>query len=365
MEWVVEVEMESPVKALRIRPSAGKSSKSGVLSNFRPQSSSFSVVVSCELENHGNSSTPLLSVCHPVSVNDLGDVLSRAYFLFRDQEVTLLGAFDLGSQPGKIMQDGRGSLSPEVVHQSVDSLHERALVSEAESSSGVGFLGIGVAPVQPLPGYSYLRPTSDPKTCRNQILLDSQCYSLAGNAVRMGCEDNPVLPSLDEDIALSLDSSPSFSMEPPAAVEDAPIVGSSPSPHAVQRNLVPDDDSACRIASDVERLWKQLLELKDQRCLDLQLPYCTQDARESVPDVSPTGNEAAGQGMSLCDANAYPSCIWGLLPDLEVCVLALPLLVSSSFVSLLLFPGACWCVLMPCTVAVLDILSKIFATDGY
>ncbi|GMH29911.1 hypothetical protein Nepgr_031754 [Nepenthes gracilis] len=94
-----------------------------------------------------------------------------------------------------------------------------------------------------------------------------------------------------------------------STVEDAPTVGSSPSPHAVQCNLVPDDESACRIVSDVERLRKQLLELKDQRCLDLQLPCCTQAARESVPDVSPAGNEAAGQGMLV--ANASPSCHLG------------------------------------------------------
>ncbi|GMH29888.1 hypothetical protein Nepgr_031731 [Nepenthes gracilis] len=76
-------------------------------------------------------------------------------FPISDQEVTLLGAFNPGSEPSEIMQDGRGSLSPEVVHQSADSL--------LESSSGVRFLGIGVAPVQPLP-------------------------------VRMGCEDNPASP---------------------------------------------------------------------------------------------------------------------------------------------------------------------------
>ncbi|GMH29922.1 hypothetical protein Nepgr_031765 [Nepenthes gracilis] len=144
---------------------------------------------------------------------------SADIFPISDQEVTLLGAFDPGSEPGEIMQDGRGSLSPEVVHQSADSL--------LESSFGVGFLGIGVAPIQPLPGCSCLRPTSDPKTCRNQILLDSQCCSLAGNAVRMGCEDNPVLPSVDEDFALSPDSSPGFSMEQTVLRVTASGVGGS------------------------------------------------------------------------------------------------------------------------------------------
>ncbi|GMH22194.1 hypothetical protein Nepgr_024037 [Nepenthes gracilis] len=67
----------------------------------------------------------------------------------------------------------------------------------------------------------------------------------------------------------------SSGMPSEAAVEDAPTVISTPSPHAVQRDLAPDDDSACRIASDVERLRKQLMEIKDQRCLDLQLPCCT------------------------------------------------------------------------------------------
>ncbi|GMH22906.1 hypothetical protein Nepgr_024749 [Nepenthes gracilis] len=275
---------------------------------------------------------PLLSVCHLVSVKDLGvkkleapcaqlgelvgakdldeapsfrpppaDVVSldsgyagpvgcdqAGIFPISDQEVTLLGVFDPGSEPSKIMQDGRGSLSPEVVHQSADSFHERPLVSEAESSSGVGFLGISVA----------------------------HCFSLADNAARIGCEDNPVLPSLDEDIALSPDSSPSFSMEPPWWYPTLSLGLLAMSwffsqPYAVQRNLVPDDDSTCRIAFDVERLRKQLLELKDQRCLDLQLPCCTQAARESFPDVSPAENEASGQGMSLCDANAYPSCHLG------------------------------------------------------
>ncbi|GMH18619.1 hypothetical protein Nepgr_020460 [Nepenthes gracilis] len=74
-----------------------------------------------------------------------------------------------------------------------------------------------------------------------------------------------------------------------AAVGDAPTVVSSPSPHVVQRDLAPDGDSACRIASDVEQLWKQLMEIKDQRYLDLQLPNCTQAAHESVPDGSSSG----------------------------------------------------------------------------
>ncbi|GMH25426.1 hypothetical protein Nepgr_027269 [Nepenthes gracilis] len=92
-----------------------------------------------------------------------------------------------------------------------------------------------------------------------------------------------------------------------AAAEDAPTDDSTPSPHAVQHDLAPDDDSACRIASDVERLRKQLMEIKEQRCLDLQLLGCTPAARKSGPDGSYSGSEAALQGVSLCGANASPS----------------------------------------------------------
>ncbi|GMH12918.1 hypothetical protein Nepgr_014759 [Nepenthes gracilis] len=100
---------------------------------------------------------PLLFVCHPVSIKDLGvkkledpcaqlgelvgakdldeapsfrpppaDAVSldlgyagtvgcvqAGIFPISDQELTQLGAFDPGSEPGEIMQDGRGSLSPE------------------------------------------------------------------------------------------------------------------------------------------------------------------------------------------------------------------------------------------------------------
>ncbi|GMH19258.1 hypothetical protein Nepgr_021099 [Nepenthes gracilis] len=96
-----------------------------------------------------------------------------------------------------------------------------------------------------------------------------------------------------------------------AAVEDAPTVVSTPSPHAVQCDLALEDDSARRIASDVERLRMQLMEFKDQCCLDQQLPCSTQAARESVPDGSSSGSEAAMQGMSLCGANASPNCHQG------------------------------------------------------
>ncbi|GMH06178.1 hypothetical protein Nepgr_008018 [Nepenthes gracilis] len=70
-----------------------------------------------------------------------------------------------------------------------------------------------------------------------------------------------------------------------AAVEDAPIVVSTPSPQDVQCVLAPDDDSACRIASDA--------------------------ARESVRDGSSSGCGAAVQGMSPCAAYASPSCPQG------------------------------------------------------
>ncbi|GMH22170.1 hypothetical protein Nepgr_024013 [Nepenthes gracilis] len=55
----------------------------------------------------------------------------------------------------------------------------------------------------------------------------------------------------------------SFGMPSEATVEDAPLVISTPCPHAVQRDLAPNDDSAFRIAFDVERLRKQLMEVKD------------------------------------------------------------------------------------------------------
>ncbi|GMH11623.1 hypothetical protein Nepgr_013464 [Nepenthes gracilis] len=77
----------------------------------------------------------------------------------------------------------------------------------------------------------------------------------------------------------------SSGMPSEAAVEDAPTAVSTPSPHAVQCDLVPDDDSACRIASNA--------------------------ARESVPDGSSSGSETAVQGMLLCGANASPSCHQG------------------------------------------------------
>ncbi|GMH14058.1 hypothetical protein Nepgr_015899 [Nepenthes gracilis] len=60
-----------------------------------------------------------------------------------------------------------------------------------------------------------------------------------------------------------------------------------------------------------ERLRKQLMEIKEQRCLDLQLPCCTPAARKSGPDGSYSGSVATLQGMSLCGANASPSCHQG------------------------------------------------------
>ncbi|GMH10590.1 hypothetical protein Nepgr_012431 [Nepenthes gracilis] len=99
----------------------------------------------------------------------------------------------------------------------------------------------------------------------------------------------------------------SSGMPSEAMVEDAPTVVSTPSPHVVQRDLAPDVDSACRIASDVERLQKQLMEIKDQRFLDLHLPCCTQAVCESVPNGSSSRCEATVQGGSLRGANASPS----------------------------------------------------------
>ncbi|GMH10600.1 hypothetical protein Nepgr_012441 [Nepenthes gracilis] len=96
-----------------------------------------------------------------------------------------------------------------------------------------------------------------------------------------------------------------------AAVEEAPTVDSTPSPHDVHRDMDPDVDSACRIASDVERLRKQLVEIKEQRCLDLHLPCCTQAARESILDGSSFGCEAVVQGISLLGANSSSSCPQG------------------------------------------------------
>ncbi|GMH14504.1 hypothetical protein Nepgr_016345 [Nepenthes gracilis] len=94
-----------------------------------------------------------------------------------------------------------------------------------------------------------------------------------------------------------------------STAEDAPTVDSTPTPHAVQQ--APDDDSACRIAADIERLRKQLMEIKEQRRLDLQLPCCTPAARKSSLDGSYLGSEDAVQGMSLRGANASPSCHQG------------------------------------------------------
>ncbi|GMH02086.1 hypothetical protein Nepgr_003925 [Nepenthes gracilis] len=110
------------------------------------------------------------------------------------------------------------------------------------------------------------------------------------------------------DCAIAVLDDVSFCMPTEAAIEEAPTVDSTPSPHDVQCDLAPDVDSACRTAYDVARLRKQLVEIKDQRCLDLYLPCCTQAARESVPDGSSSGCEAAMQGVSLCGDNAFPSC---------------------------------------------------------
>ncbi|GMH10628.1 hypothetical protein Nepgr_012469 [Nepenthes gracilis] len=106
---------------------------------------------------------------------------------------TPLVLFDLGSKPGKKLLDCEGSSSPrvlvvdqmQVVQKSVVTHHEWHQVSEAEFSSGVGILGIGVAPVQTPSGCSWLRPILDPKNCRQQLLLDAQSCSQAGNMVRI------------------------------------------------------------------------------------------------------------------------------------------------------------------------------------
>ncbi|GMH14541.1 hypothetical protein Nepgr_016382 [Nepenthes gracilis] len=191
--------MESPNKSLRFRPSAGKSPRTGALSNICPQSSSFSAGVPCELGSPD---------------------WHTSNFYFRGD---LLGVFDPGSEPGEILLDGEGSLSPgvlivnqkQVVHQSAVTLHERPQVSDAEFSSGLGILGVGVALVQTLSSYSRLLPISDPKIYRQQLLLDSQSCSQASKAVRIGCEDYPELPSLDVEIVFTLESSSRFSYEPP------------------------------------------------------------------------------------------------------------------------------------------------------
>ncbi|GMH11597.1 hypothetical protein Nepgr_013438 [Nepenthes gracilis] len=82
-------------------------------------------------------------------------------------------------------------------------------------------------------------------------------------------------------------------------------------PSGLPSEAAAEDDSACRIAADTERLRKQLMEIKEQCCLDLQLPCCTSAAHKSGPDGSYSGSVAALQDVSLCGANASPSCHQG------------------------------------------------------
>ncbi|GMH30813.1 hypothetical protein Nepgr_032656 [Nepenthes gracilis] len=59
-------------------------------------------------------------------------------------------------------------------------------------------------------------------------------------------------------------------------------------------------------------LRKQLVEIKAQHCLDLQLPSCSQAARDSVPDETSPGSEAAVQDVKLHGVAVPPSCPQGL-----------------------------------------------------
>ncbi|GMH03232.1 hypothetical protein Nepgr_005071 [Nepenthes gracilis] len=69
-------------------------------------------------------------------------------------------------------------------------------------------------------------------------------------------------------------------------------------------------NSASRIAIEVERLRRQLVELKANCCLaltPLQLPSCSQAARGYVPDEVSAGCEAAAQDVRFHGIAEPPS----------------------------------------------------------
>ncbi|GMH06065.1 hypothetical protein Nepgr_007905 [Nepenthes gracilis] len=77
-------------------------------------------------------------------------------------------------------------------------------------------------------------------------------------------------------------------------------------------------NSASRIASNVERLRRKLVELKAQHCPTLsptQMPYCSQAAHGNVPEDPPTGYEAAALETKFRDDAEPPTCFQG--PSIE------------------------------------------------
>ncbi|GMH25353.1 hypothetical protein Nepgr_027196 [Nepenthes gracilis] len=204
-ELVVEVEVEAPSNSLRLRP-VGKSPRTGALSKFRPQTSSLSAGMSYKLRRPGIPSAPY--VCS----GDAGPVGCDQAAVLR---VSLLGELGPVSAPGEIVLDGMNSLSPGVWVADLNQGDQQrvrypsmiGLASDAEFSSDEGHLVGG--------GCSWLLPVLNPNICRQQMLLTSQSFSFAGNAIQIGGEVNLELPYLDVDRTSTPASCSSLSNEPP------------------------------------------------------------------------------------------------------------------------------------------------------
>ncbi|GMH08610.1 hypothetical protein Nepgr_010450 [Nepenthes gracilis] len=127
----------------------------------------------------------------------------------------------------------------------------------------------------------------------------TNCLSAAASSEDVSI-DHSGSSSHGEGVDQAMDAPPFDDVESNRAMVEARIAAVEASPN-----------SACMIASDVERLWKQLVEIKAQCCLDLQLPSCSQATRDSVPDETTLRREAAAQDVKLHGDVVPPSCPQG------------------------------------------------------